>query len=79
MPGLSLRWVGSQSKGPKQTNHIGHLQLMPATPMVQVSDLVKSYSPKSKVLDGISLEVAKGEVIGLIGPNGAGTSHNVHD
>jgi len=33
--------------------------------------LVKSYATKA-VVDGLSLEVAPGEVVGLLGPNGAG-------
>ena len=38
---------------------------------LKVSGLVKSYR-KRRVVDGISFEVASGEVFGLLGPNGAG-------
>jgi ABC-2 type transport system ATP-binding protein len=40
---------------------------------ITASDLVKTY-PKGKVkaLDGLSLEVAEGTVLGVLGPNGAG-------
>ena len=40
-------------------------------PMIRVSRLVKRYGGKP-VVNGISFEVAEGEVFGLLGPNGAG-------
>ena len=40
-------------------------------PMIRVSRLVKRYEGKT-VVNGISFEVARGEVFGLLGPNGAG-------
>ena len=39
--------------------------------MVKCSDLHKSYG-KTNALEGISFEVAKGEIFGIIGPDGAG-------
>lgn len=39
--------------------------------MLQVRDLFKSYGTAA-VLDGVSLTVAQGEIMGLAGPNGAG-------
>ncbi len=41
------------------------------TAIVKVKDLKKIYDGKT-VVDGISFEVAKGEVFGILGPNGAG-------
>lgn len=39
--------------------------------MLRVTELVKYYK-KSLAVDGISFEVADGEIVGLLGPNGAG-------
>jgi len=41
--------------------------------MISVKDLRRSFGPIIAV-DGISFEVAKGEVLGFLGPNGAGKS-----
>ena len=42
-------------------------------PMVEVEDLHKSFGA-NKVLDGIDLSVASGEVVCIIGPSGSGKS-----
>jgi ABC-2 type transport system ATP-binding protein len=39
--------------------------------MIQVQDLVKAYG-SFKAVDGVSLDVAPGEIHGFLGPNGAG-------
>jgi ABC-2 type transport system ATP-binding protein len=40
-------------------------------PILVAQDLHKTYGDV-KAVDGISLQVARGEVFGLLGPNGAG-------
>ena len=39
--------------------------------MLSITDLEKSYSTK-KILNGVNLEIKKGEILGFIGANGAG-------
>ena len=41
--------------------------------MIRCSGLVKTFGP-ARALDGLELEVARGEVHGFLGPNGAGKS-----
>ena len=42
--------------------------------LLEIKDVVKNYDGKNAVLDGVSLELNKGEVIVLIGPSGCGKS-----
>ena len=46
---------------------------MPNTPIIEVRDLHKSFG-KLHVLKGVSLKVARGEVVVVIGPSGSGKS-----
>ncbi len=43
---------------------------------VEVEDLVKTYG-KTRALDGVTLQVPEGRVLGLLGPNGAGKTTTV--
>ena len=42
-------------------------------PMIEVEGLVRRFGPLTAV-DGVTFQVAKGEVLGFLGPNGAGKS-----
>ncbi|MBM3821956.1 MAG: LPS export ABC transporter ATP-binding protein [Verrucomicrobia bacterium] len=47
-------------------------------PLLSTEQLVKSYKGR-RVVDGVSIQVAAGEIVGLLGPNGAGktTTFNI--
>ena len=41
------------------------------TPFLEVKDVRKTYGA-IKAVDGVSLKVGPGEIVGVIGPNGSG-------
>src|SRR5207244_10486272 len=41
-------------------------------PIISISNLTKTYASGLRALDGIDLEIRKGEIFALLGPNGAG-------
>jgi ABC-2 type transport system ATP-binding protein len=51
---------------------------MPATPALQITDLVKRYPTGVEALKSVSLHIGEGEFFGLLGPNGAGKSTLIH-
>src|SRR5215475_5388198 len=44
---------------------------------IEAGDLVKTYPPGVRALDGLSIAIEPGEVFGLLGPNGAGKSTTI--
>ena len=46
------------------------------TPVIEVRDLVKVYG-ETRALDGITFDVAPGELFGFLGPNGAGKTTTI--
>jgi ABC-2 type transport system ATP-binding protein len=46
-------------------------------PVIEVSDLAKTYPDGAEALRGISFNVAEGEFFGFLGPNGAGKSTTI--
>lgn len=43
----------------------------PVNVLIQIDELVKDYAER-RAVDGLSVDVAGGEILGLVGPNGAG-------
>lgn len=41
-------------------------------PIISVSNLTKTYASGFKALNGINLDIQRGEIFALLGPNGAG-------
>jgi putative ABC transport system ATP-binding protein len=46
----------------------------PASPVLVVSDAVMAYSGGVRALDGVSVTIRPGELIGIVGPSGSGKS-----
>ncbi|OPY33105.1 MAG: Trehalose/maltose import ATP-binding protein MalK [Methanomassiliicoccales archaeon PtaU1.Bin124] len=47
------------------------------TAIIEVKDLVKVYNGNIRAVDGITFDVAEGEVFGFLGPNGAGKTTTI--
>ena len=74
----TVRLMRPQETSKKESNHSKedcevNMAMEGKVPMIAVKDLHKSYG-SSKVLDGINLEVAKGDVVVMIGASGSGKS-----
>jgi ABC-2 type transport system ATP-binding protein len=48
------------------------MQFVATAPVISISGLGKTYASGLRALDGIDLEIRKGEIFALLGPNGAG-------
>jgi len=51
--------------------------MSPPTPILSVQRLSKAYGAL-KAVDGVSFEVAPGEIVGLLGRNGAGKTTTIN-
>jgi ABC-2 type transport system ATP-binding protein len=47
---------------------------MPDAAAISIDNLQKTYAGGKRALDGVSIDVARGQIFGLLGPNGAGKS-----
>ena len=66
-----MEWLRGGNESPTAEGYCSEV-----TPSIQASDLRFSYGDKIAV-DGVSLDVAPGEVLGFLGPNGAGKSTTI--
>jgi ABC-2 type transport system ATP-binding protein len=48
-----------------------------SSPVIEVRDLVKVFGTNTRAVDGITFEVAPGELFGFLGPNGAGKTTTI--
>src|SRR3981189_1945662 len=46
--------------------------MLSMTPIISVSNLSKTYGSGFKALNGVNLDIKRGEIFALLGPNGAG-------
>jgi len=44
------------------------------TGLLRTSDVIAGYVPEVDILNGVSIDVAEGEIVTIVGPNGAGKS-----
>jgi ABC-2 type transport system ATP-binding protein len=63
---------------PKKTTRKNRPAKSPAPSAIEIFDLVRVFKGDVRAVDGIELEVRKGEIYGFLGPNGAGKSTTVH-
>ena len=70
----SVARAGSRPAGRCQNSGAGDRPVMsePAQPVIEVRDLTKRFRGVAAAVQGLTLDCAKGEVFGFVGPDGAG-------
>jgi ABC-2 type transport system ATP-binding protein len=64
--------------GQHSESHVGAVEPRESAPaVIQTHGLVKRYPPDTLAVDGLDLEVWRGEFFGLLGPNGAGKTTTI--
>jgi ABC-2 type transport system ATP-binding protein len=51
------------------------ISMLATTPIISVANLSKTYGSGFKALNGINLDIRRGEIFALLGPNGAGIAN----
>lgn len=69
--------MGNQPKGGRRIMDFNHLDKLPSSECaLEINELHKSYG-KKEVIQGLNLQVKKGEVFGFLGKNGVGKSTTI--
>src|SRR5688572_21784551 len=66
-----MPYEGDAAAGPVHLFSPDSQQGTRVTPLLETRALVKTYGAR-RVVDGVSFQMAAGEIVGLLGPNGAG-------
>src|SRR5919109_3433905 len=61
----------------ERTGANGSVLPVTAAPAIEARGLVREFRKGPRAVDGIDLEVSRGEIYGFLGPNGAGKSTTV--
>lgn len=73
--GISLKRLGDILNTPREPSHGTRTRLPEVKGEIRMDDLMFRYQPGgAPVLNGITLRIPAGEVIGLVGPSGSGKS-----
>ncbi len=68
---MQLEELTEQKQTTREKEETARAQSVPSARALAANDLVKCYG-RRRVVDGVSLYVEPGEVVGLLGANGAG-------